>query len=137
MCLQNVFKLQKMGDSSKSTFLRQVDKSPAPYCYLRATLEYEGKGLETNALQFKHFVIRALTQVFGQIGASDTIDLLQLSPSGEAILRVPSRCFVRLCGSLALFGKYNDQGCAFRVQQMASSLMGISSNSRTWDIPQL
>ncbi|KAL8566261.1 hypothetical protein ACOMHN_046762 [Nucella lapillus] len=93
-----------MGESAKNSYLRQVDKSSSPYCYLRATLEYEGKGLETNALQFKHVVMRALTEVFGQIGASDTIDLLKLSSSGDAILRVPSRSVLEwACDKTASF----------------------------------
>ncbi|KAK7102870.1 ribonuclease P protein subunit p14-like [Littorina saxatilis] len=125
------------GDSEKHSYLRQVDKSPAPYFYIKTSLEYEGRGLETDSLQLKHVIMQSMTEVFGQVGASDTVDVLKLSASGEALLRVPSRSFVKLWGALTLFGKYNGLPCVFRVQQVSSSLMSLSCNSRTWDIPAM
>lgn len=36
-------------------------------CFLLIPREYEGKGLEMDALQFKHVIMQALTEVFGKV----------------------------------------------------------------------
>lgn len=125
-----------MDDCQPGEYFRQVRKSD-PYHYMKVTLEYEDKRLEDDQLQFKHVMMQALTEVFGQIGASEMVDVLKLIKNGEALLRVPSRCFVRLWSALTLFGSYRNQLCAFRVKQVSTSLMGLSCSSRVWDIPQV
>ena len=47
--------------------------------FLLILREYEGRGLETDALQFKHVVMQALTEVFGQVSTVG-INTLSCSP---------------------------------------------------------
>ncbi|XP_025107427.1 ribonuclease P protein subunit p14-like isoform X2 [Pomacea canaliculata] len=125
-----------MEESEPSQYLRCVRKGKAPYWYMQVTLLYESGEKETDVLQLKHIIMQALTEIFGQVGASDTIDVLKLS-SGNALLRVPTRSFVKLWGALTLYGKYKGRLCAFRVHQVSPNLMGLACNSREFKIPGL
>ncbi|VDI61065.1 ribonuclease P protein subunit RPP14 [Mytilus galloprovincialis] len=118
-------------------YKRIVGKGHLPYAYLKIKLEFEDGALEPEieAAMFKYFITQAIQSLHGEIGASHSVDVLKFRKRHlEAILRVSCSFLSKLWSSLTLVGNYKGQVCAFRVQQVSSHLMALSSNSRELNV---
>ncbi|XP_044729826.1 ribonuclease P protein subunit p14 [Chrysoperla carnea] len=105
------------------------------YHYLDLTLELP-KGLkrEIPAVFFKKHVMQALNALFGEVGASTTVDLLKYeSIPHRAVLRVPSVYYVKLRSSLTLAGDYEGIPCAYRIHKSSTYLLNLLGDSRNYN----
>ncbi|GLV40520.1 uncharacterized protein CBL_04321 [Carabus blaptoides fortunei] len=79
------------------------------YYYLDISLEFH-KDFDRRDIThafFKKHVMQAVKTLFGEIGASVTVDILKYNPdTRRAILRVPAEFYVKLHSSLTLCGEY-------------------------------
>ncbi|XP_006892344.1 PREDICTED: ribonuclease P protein subunit p14 [Elephantulus edwardii] len=116
---------------SPATYERVVYKNPSEYHYLKVCLEFQERGIRLNAAQFKHLLITALKDLFGEAGAALPLDVLTYEEKTfSAILRISSSGLVKLWSSLTLLGTYQGKKCAFRVIQVSPFLLALSGNSR-------
>lgn len=116
-------------------YKRIVSKGHLPYTYLKIKLEFEDGEPEIEAAMFKYFITQAIQSLHGEIGASHSVDVLKFRKRQlEAILRVSYSFLSKLWSSLTLVGNYKGQVCAFRILQVSSHLMALSSNSRELEV---
>ncbi|XP_060084415.1 ribonuclease P protein subunit p14-like [Ylistrum balloti] len=118
-----------------TTYKRIVTKGPLPYCYLKIRLEFEDpsvtKSLTVNATTLKHAIVTSMKGLFGELGSSESIDILKFDEENyEAIIRTRHSFFVKVWSSLCLCGSFGGYTCAFRVNQVSAHLMGLACNSR-------
>lgn len=93
------------------------------------------KGLkrEISPVFFKKHVTQAVNALFGEVGASTTVDLLKYdSFSHRAILRVPSIYYVKLRSSLTIAGDYEGIPCAYRIHKSTQFLLNLLGDSRNY-----
>lgn len=76
--------------------------------------------------------MQSLTSLFGEIGASVTVDVLRYQ-NRRAILRVPEDYYVKLHSSLTLAAAYEGKICAYRVHRVSPLLNSFCSDSRTYE----
>ncbi|KAF7642211.1 hypothetical protein LDENG_00262500 [Lucifuga dentata] len=122
-----------MSDKTEnsSTYKRVVLKNASPHHYMKVRLVLEYEGTRLSAVELKHFIITGLKNLYGEVGAALTFDLLKYNEDTlTAVLRVSSRGLVKLWSSLTLLGFYKNQACAFRVLQVSPFLLVLSGNSR-------
>lgn len=118
-------------------YTRVVSKGHLPYSYLKVRLEFENEDNhpELEPAVFKYTITQAIQSLHGEIGASHKVDVLKFKRNNlEAILRVSYNFFTKLWSSLTLIGNYKGQACVFRVLQVSSHLMALSSDSRQLDV---
>ncbi|XP_034550460.1 ribonuclease P protein subunit p14 isoform X2 [Notolabrus celidotus] len=114
-----------------SLFRRVVLKNAALYHYLKVSLVLEDESTKLSAVDLKQFIITGLKNLFGEVGAALSFDLLKYDEETlTSFLRVPSRDLVRLWSSLTLLGSYKNRACAFRVLQVSPYLLSLTGNSR-------
>ncbi|XP_023366477.1 ribonuclease P protein subunit p14 isoform X1 [Otolemur garnettii] len=102
-----------------TTYERIVYKNPSEYHYMKVCLEFQDHGVGLNAAQFKHLLISALKDLFGEVDAALPLDILTYEEKTlSAILRICSSGLVKLWSSLTLLGSYKGKKCAFRVIQV-------------------
>lgn len=78
--------------------------------------------------------MEAIKQLFGEIGAATTIDILKFNPETlEAIVRVPKTFYIKLRGSLTLCGKYEGRPCIYFVRKTTSLLLALQGDSRSYN----
>lgn len=82
-------------------------------------------------------IVYGLTTLFGEVGASFPINILQLSKETAGafqmnkneyriILMCPTDCAVKLRASLSLHGSYQGEICAYHVLRAANSLLSLT-----------
>lgn len=77
--------------------------------------------------------MQAVKTLFGEIGASVTVDILKYNPdTRRAILRVPADFYVKLHSSLTLCGEYEGIHCAYRVHKTSPLLLTLLGDSRDY-----
>ncbi|KAL1766144.1 ribonuclease P protein subunit p14 [Sigmodon hispidus] len=114
-----------------TAYERVVYKSPSEYHYMKVCSEFQEDSIGLNAAQFKQLLVSALKDLFGEIGAALSADVLTYEEKTlSAILRVYSSDLAKLWSSLTLFGTYKNKKCAFRVIQVSPFLLALSVNSR-------
>ncbi|KAG7493649.1 ribonuclease P protein subunit p14 [Solea senegalensis] len=112
-------------------YQRVVLKNSSPYHYLKVCLVLEDELTRLSAVELKHFIITGLKNLYGEVGAALSFDLLKYDEDTlTALLRVYSRGLVKLWSSLTLLGSYQNQACAFRVLQVSPFLLALTGNSR-------
>lgn len=81
----------------------------------------------------KKNIIEALTQLFGEVSAAVTIDLLKYNSSNNrAIIRVPKSHYIKLRNSLTLASKYEGQPCIYKIHKATSLLLALQAESRNY-----
>ncbi|XP_074054979.1 ribonuclease P protein subunit p14 [Macrotis lagotis] len=114
-----------------AAFERVVYRSPAQHHHLKVQLEFQDHGPRLTDAQFKHLIVSALRDLFGEVGAALPFDVLTFEEKTlTAILRICSSGLVKLWSSLTLLGSYQNKKCAFRVLQVSPFLLALSGNSR-------
>lgn len=114
-----------------AVYQRVVLKNASPYHYMKVCLVLEDESTRLSAVEFKQFIITGLKNLFGEVGAALSFDLLKYDEDTlTGLLRVGSRGLVKLWSSLTLLGSYQNQACAFRVLQVSPFLLALSGNSR-------
>uniref|UniRef100_A0A023G9W1 Putative ribonuclease p 14 subunit n=1 Tax=Amblyomma triste TaxID=251400 RepID=A0A023G9W1_AMBTT len=89
------------------------------YVYMDASLNFEEPQEDIDASIFKFVIVQALKKLFGEVGASVTVDVLRFRESDlRAYLRVRSSNLVRLWSSLTLASSYNGKPCFFRIYKV-------------------
>lgn len=125
-----VISMEKMP-APAATYERIVYKNPSEHHYMKVCLEFQDCGVGLNAAQFKHLLISALKDLFGEVGAALPVDILTYEEKTlSAILRICSSGLVKLWSSLTLLGSCKGKKCAFRVMQVSPFLLALSGNSR-------
>uniref|UniRef100_G3MTA8 Uncharacterized protein n=1 Tax=Amblyomma maculatum TaxID=34609 RepID=G3MTA8_AMBMU len=100
------------------------------YVYMDASLNFEEPQEDIDASIFKFVIVQALKKLFGEVGASVTVDVLRFRESDlRAYLRVRSSNLVRLWSSLTLVSSYNGKPCFFRIYKVSPSLASLSVSS--------
>ncbi|KAM9362221.1 ribonuclease P protein subunit p14 isoform 2-T2 [Symphorus nematophorus] len=118
-------------DDEPAVYQRVVLKNASPYHYMKVCLVFEDESTRLSAVDLKQFIITGLKSLHGEVGAALNFDLLKYDEDGlTALLRVYSRGLVKLWSSLTLLGSYQNQACAFRVQQVSPFLLALTANSR-------
>ncbi|XP_071351652.1 ribonuclease P protein subunit p14 isoform X2 [Trachinotus anak] len=114
-----------------AVYQRVVLKNASPYHYMKVCLVLEDESTRLSAVELKQFIITGLKNLYGEVGAALTFDLLKYNEDTlTALLRVYSRGLVKLWSSLTLLGSYQNQACAFRVLQVSPFLLALTGNSR-------
>ncbi|CAJ1052017.1 ribonuclease P protein subunit p14 isoform X2 [Xyrichtys novacula] len=114
-----------------SVFRRVVLKNASPYHYMKICLVLDDESTKLSAVDLKLFILTGLKNLFGEVGAAISFDLLKYDEDTlSGLLRVPSRSLVKLWSSLTLLGFYQNQACAFRVLQVSPYLLSLTGNSR-------
>ncbi|XP_041837459.1 ribonuclease P protein subunit p14 [Melanotaenia boesemani] len=114
-----------------SCYQRVVLKNASPYHYMKVHLVLEDESTRLSAVELKHFIITGLKNLYGEVGAALTFDVLKYDEDTlTALLRVSSRGLVKLWSSLTLLGFYQSKACAFRVLQVSPFLLALTGNSR-------
>lgn len=104
------------------------------YYYVDVSLELEQDSTEINAVYFKNHVMQSLNILFGEVGASISVDILKYDQvSRRAILRCPSASYVKLLSSLSLCGEYSNIYCAYRVHNTSPCLLSLLGTSRAYN----
>lgn len=103
------------------------------YYYLDISLRLEDPQEVTPAF-FKKNIVEALKKLFGEIGASVTIDILKFNPKTlRAIIRVPKSHYIKLRGSLTLCGRYEGHKCIYIVHKATPLLLALQGDSRDYN----
>ncbi|XP_040264240.1 ribonuclease P protein subunit p14-like isoform X2 [Bufo bufo] len=114
-----------------TSYTRVVLKNFSEYHYLKVQLVFEDKIVKISAAQFKSFILSALKELHGEVGASIPLDLLKFDGQTlYAILRIKSSGLVKLWTSLTLLGQYQGHQCSVRVLQTSPFLLALAGNSR-------
>ncbi|XP_046402267.1 ribonuclease P protein subunit p14-like [Ischnura elegans] len=101
------------------------------YFYLDVNLLIEGKVSFITSAHVKNHVTRALLSLFGEVGASIPVDVISFNPETCcAILRCPSKFYVKVHSSLSLCGQYEGLKCVYRIRKVSPYLLSLLSNSR-------
>lgn len=118
-------------EEESSVYQRVVLKNASPFHYMKVCLVLEDESTRLSAVELKQFIITGLKELYGEVGAALTFDVLKFDEDTlTALLRVYSRGLVRLWSSLTLLGSYQNQACAFRVLQVSPFLLALTGNSR-------
>ncbi|XP_050306122.1 ribonuclease P protein subunit p14 [Anthonomus grandis grandis] len=88
---------------------------------------------EVPVAYLKKNILEALRELFGEIGATITIDILKFNPETlEAIIRVPESHYIKLRGSLTLCGRYEGKRCIYSVRKSTPVLLALQGDSRNY-----
>lgn len=115
-----------------------VSQKLQPYLYLKISLTIVEKNAgELDDNQYKFFILQALKETLGQVGAATHVDLLSLN-KGIGLVRIPSVNYEKVWAALTLYGTTpSGKRCAFRVMKASPFLMGMALDSRNhWDMPR-
>lgn len=84
---------------------------------------------------FKKNIVTAVTDLFGEVGASVTIDILKYdSKTRRAILRVPANKYKKLHASLILCHIYEvNTWCCYKINKASPLLLSLSCDSRNYE----
>jgi ribonuclease P protein subunit RPP14 len=83
---------------------------------------------------FKAHIESALKQIFGEIGGQTTVDILKFdADTQKAIVRVPSKYYVKVRASLCMIGSFTDIPCYFKVNSASPDLLGLLATAEDFD----
>lgn len=119
-------------------FKRIVQKRPLPYYYMTIEVVVDKPGLELSEEQFKNLLLRAVGSLLGEVGkASVILDVLKYEDISAclktAILRTRHTDAAKVRSALTLCADYSGVTLAIHVKQNSNHLMGLASNSRTYE----
>ncbi|XP_075222188.1 ribonuclease P/MRP subunit p14 a [Lycorma delicatula] len=104
------------------------------YRYLDITLSFEANcDIPVSAVDFKYHVVQSVKDVFGEIGASISVDVLKYDSSKKTgIIRCPASSYVKLRSALTLSSEYGGRCCSYTINNSSPLLISLLSNSRTY-----
>ncbi|XP_060529657.1 ribonuclease P protein subunit p14 [Cylas formicarius] len=82
---------------------------------------------------FKQNLIEALKQLFGEVGAAISIDILKYFPEKlRAYIRVPKSHYIKLRSSLVLCGTYQNRRSTYVIHKASPLLLTLQGDSRDY-----
>ncbi|KAK0182501.1 hypothetical protein PV327_000637 [Microctonus hyperodae] len=102
--------------------------------YLEGFLELpRNPSRQISAVFFKKHLMQSLKQLFGELGADTTVDILKYdSSSRKFILRCKSKDYVKLRSALTLASTYEEDTCIYIIHKASASPFGLLSDGRNY-----
>jgi ribonuclease P protein subunit RPP14 len=83
---------------------------------------------------FKAYIESSLKQIFGEIGGQTTVDVLKFdTTTHKAIIRVPTKYYVKVRTALCLIGSFSGISCYFKVNSASAVLLGLISTALNFE----
>lgn len=123
----------KMEGISNSTSRRKQTKS-SDFWYIDVSLAFNDPWRKNlDVAHFKMQIVKAVKQLFGELGAAIPVDVMKYNQAtGRAVLRCPTKNYVKLRCSLTLVSTFEGQKCVFKIHKASPSIISLLSNSRMW-----
>ncbi|KAF4524099.1 hypothetical protein B566_EDAN007682 [Ephemera danica] len=123
----------KMEDIATAASRRKQTKS-SNFWYIDVSLAFSDQWRKNlDIAHFKMQIIKAMKQLFGELGAAIPVDVMKYNQAtGRAVLRCPTKNYVKLRSSLTLVSAFEGQKCVFKIHKASPSIISLLSNSRTW-----
>lgn len=82
----------------------------------------------------KKNIVEAVKELFGEVNAAVTIDLLKYNPqNNQVIIRVPKSHYIKIRNSLTLSCKYEGQLCVYKIHKSTPLLLALQAESRNYN----